>query len=242
MAEPTLWPTTPPEGAPRAVDLIADILHDAFKGATDVDLDMLAADAVDALTGPALAVELRWYDGEGGVDEEGVFVLGRTGHDQSPPEDGPTRKDGRAGGSTEPAALLGSPGGDASGTTGGLVPFDPDWVVAPGEMLAEWARDSELTAHQAAQRVDLHIENYMALLVGELALTNDVAGRLAVGTGISARMWLNMERIFRAGLAAGKRHAIPICPDCGMQHDRAEHRRLEESGAFDAGDQDEGAT
>jgi hypothetical protein len=81
MAEPTPWPAAPPEGAPRAVELIADVLHDAFKGDTDVDLDMLAAAAVDALQGDALTVELRWYDGER-HDGEGVFVLGRG--DQAP--------------------------------------------------------------------------------------------------------------------------------------------------------------
>lgn len=77
MAEPTPWPTTPPAGAPRAFSIIAGVLHGAFKGDTDVDLDMLAADVVDAVTGPALSVELRWYDGDGRLDEEGVYVLGR---------------------------------------------------------------------------------------------------------------------------------------------------------------------
>ena len=77
MVEPTPWPKVPPEGAPRAVDIIADVLHAAFKGATDIDLDMLAAEAVDALQGEALTVELRWYDGDG-ITGEGVVILGRS--------------------------------------------------------------------------------------------------------------------------------------------------------------------
>lgn len=77
MVEPTPWPKMPPPGAPRAVDLIADVLHDAFKGDTDVDLDLLAADIVDTLQGKALTVELRWYDGDE-ITSDGVVVLGRT--------------------------------------------------------------------------------------------------------------------------------------------------------------------
>lgn len=90
MADPTPWPAKPPEGAPRAVDLIADVLHDAFKGDTDIDLDMLAADTVDALQGKALTVELRWYDGDGDVRDEGVVVLGRV--DEFSTEGASTRK------------------------------------------------------------------------------------------------------------------------------------------------------
>jgi hypothetical protein len=67
----------PPPDAPRALDLVADVLHDAFKGATDVDLDLLAADVIDALQGRALSVELRWFDGLPGTTDEGVVVLGR---------------------------------------------------------------------------------------------------------------------------------------------------------------------
>jgi hypothetical protein len=90
MAESTPWPKTPPPDAPRAVTLIADVLHDTFKGDTGVDLDMLAAEAVDALQGQALTVELRWYDGDDATNE-GVVVLGRIERNQSSPGAKPSR-------------------------------------------------------------------------------------------------------------------------------------------------------
>lgn len=65
-----------PKGAPMAIDVIEDVLQEAFKGNTGVDLRLLAADVVDALQGDKLRVELRWFDE---TDEDylgaGVYVL-----------------------------------------------------------------------------------------------------------------------------------------------------------------------
>jgi plasmid maintenance system antidote protein VapI len=89
---------------------------------------------------------------------------------------------------------------------GQLIPSDPDWVVSPGAMLAEWARDNALTSREAAARVNLGIVAYLDLEAGELVLTEEIAEDLEQGTDIKAEMWLAMERIYRDGLAEGKVH------------------------------------
>lgn len=91
-----------------------------------------------------------------------------------------------------------------------LIPLDPDWVVSPGAMLAEWAEDNQLTPRDAAARVNLGIAAYLDLEAGELALTEEIAEDLERGTDIKAELWLGMERIYREGLAAGKTHVSTV--------------------------------
>lgn len=96
-----------------------------------------------------------------------------------------------------------------------LVRFDPDWVVHPGEVLAEWATNMGLADVPAAERCGLDLNLYRGLITGDTELTSPIAGMLETGTQIGARFWLNMERIFRTGLAAGKTWMKPgvVVPD-----------------------------
>lgn len=86
-----------------------------------------------------------------------------------------------------------------------LRPFDPDWTVAPGETLREWRQENALTVQAAATRCAwMPRDQYERIEEGLEPITSDIALALAHGTGISARMWMNLERRYRADLKAGK--------------------------------------
>lgn len=83
-------------------------------------------------------------------------------------------------------------------------PWDPDWVISPGETLRDWIDENHLTVGVAAKvcRMDRH--ELQRILDGQRHITPKVADKLAAGTMIPARLWLNLERAYRDGLAAGK--------------------------------------
>lgn len=88
--------------------------------------------------------------------------------------------------------------------------FEPDWCLAPEGLLREWIADNI---------PGLHLSTFALTCAGTgdqdkaLARIQEVLDRkplgpwhaslLARGTGIRAPFWLEYERIYRAGLAAG---------------------------------------
>lgn len=83
--------------------------------------------------------------------------------------------------------------------------FNPDWVVHPGETLREWRVENHLPSQAAAMAcAGMPTFLYERVEAGAEPIDPQIAAALAHGTGISATLWLNLERIFRAGLAAGK--------------------------------------
>lgn len=86
-----------------------------------------------------------------------------------------------------------------------VLKFDPDWVVAPGDTLAEWCEENKLPPRVAAVACGkMPPERFQGIIDGEVRITETDAEALAHGTGIPAYLWLNLERAFRVGLAAGK--------------------------------------
>lgn len=90
-------------------------------------------------------------------------------------------------------------------------PFDPDWCMRPGVHLQEMLEHSGLTGERGIRYLKratgLTREQVEGLLTGDTEITDDIAERLATGTqplAVSAQMWRNLERTYRAGLAAGK--------------------------------------
>lgn len=84
-------------------------------------------------------------------------------------------------------------------------PFDPDWVISPGETLREWMEENGLSLRVTAMCcAQMDPARLRGILDGKRKITTDAAHRLAHGTGIPARLWLNLERAFRQGLAEGK--------------------------------------
>lgn len=83
-------------------------------------------------------------------------------------------------------------------------PFDPDWVVHPGATLADWMKEAGLPKRVAYVLSGLTSEELDGVLDGTVAITEQIADKLARLTFISAKFWLGYEHNFRVGLAAGK--------------------------------------
>jgi HTH-type transcriptional regulator/antitoxin HigA len=83
--------------------------------------------------------------------------------------------------------------------------FDPDWTVKPGETLREWIEENGLTVRSTATAC-AHMDPAVVqgIIDGRRKITRVYAAKLQHGTGIPARLWLNLERAYRADLAAGK--------------------------------------
>jgi len=87
-------------------------------------------------------------------------------------------------------------------------PWDPDWVVAPGETLREWLEDRRLSPRVAAAclgkqgRVDavIRIEDVLA----RRPLNAQTARVLEVVTDVPARFWLALDSLcglcYRSGV------------------------------------------
>jgi HTH-type transcriptional regulator/antitoxin HigA len=82
--------------------------------------------------------------------------------------------------------------------------FDPDWVISPGETFADWIEEEGLSVRVAAIRCGVAVRDVQGILSGRVRITRSVAEQLEEGTGVSAKTWLNLERAYRDGLAAGK--------------------------------------
>jgi HTH-type transcriptional regulator / antitoxin HigA len=83
--------------------------------------------------------------------------------------------------------------------------FDPDWVISPGETLRDWIDENRLSVRSTATVCGrMPVERLRRILDGRQRITRKDADALAVGTRIPARLWLNLERQFRQGLAEGK--------------------------------------
>lgn len=82
-------------------------------------------------------------------------------------------------------------------------PFDPDYVVAPGETLREWFDDVGLPLSVAAL-YGLDERTLQRIFDGKQKITPAIAQRLCNLTHVGAPFWLALEQNFRVGLAAGK--------------------------------------
>lgn len=82
--------------------------------------------------------------------------------------------------------------------------FDPDWCVAPGEILTEWMEEHDMTSDTMAIACSMLRWDVDGICSGRLPIGSIRACKLAQGTGIDPQVWLNLEKAYRDGLAAGK--------------------------------------
>ena len=92
-----------------------------------------------------------------------------------------------------------------------MTTWDPDWVISPGETLREWIQENGFVLGDrllvkpvatACGRMDP--KQLQGILDGKRKISAVAAAKLQAGTGISASLWINLERAFRQGLAEGK--------------------------------------
>lgn len=82
--------------------------------------------------------------------------------------------------------------------------FDPDWVIAPGETLAEWLEHTGVP-ESVAQLYGISPKVLAGVLRGTHKIGPSLAQKLCNLTLISAPFWLALEHNYRVGLAAGKK-------------------------------------
>jgi HTH-type transcriptional regulator / antitoxin HigA len=79
--------------------------------------------------------------------------------------------------------------------------WQPDWAVAPGEILLEALQDREMTQSELAQRLGRPLKTVNEIIKGKAAITPETAIQLERALGISARFWTNLETLYRDTLA-----------------------------------------
>jgi hypothetical protein len=91
-----------------------------------------------------------------------------------------------------------------------MIPFNPDYVIAPEATLREWMNAHAVTAHLLARLCtgpdgnDITARLRLEDVLSRKPLGPGHAEALERGTGIPAAFWLEAERLYRDGLAAGK--------------------------------------
>lgn len=79
--------------------------------------------------------------------------------------------------------------------------WQPDWTVAPGEILLEALQDRGMTQSELAQRLARPLKTVNEIIKGKAALTPETAIQLERALGISARFWTGLEAQYRNTLA-----------------------------------------
>lgn len=79
--------------------------------------------------------------------------------------------------------------------------WQPDWAVAPGEILLEALQDREMTQSELAQRLGRPLKTVNEIIKGKAAITPETAIQLERAIGVSARFWTALETQYRDTLA-----------------------------------------
>ncbi len=76
----------------------------------------------------------------------------------------------------------------------------PDYAVSPGDFLRDWLEENSTTQLQLANDIGVSRKHISAILAGS-TLSADIAAKLALATGYSARWWMKIESQHRADIA-----------------------------------------
>lgn len=82
--------------------------------------------------------------------------------------------------------------------------FKPDWNLAPGEILLEVMDERGISIRMARALLRMSGSEIVALLNGEMLLTDELAGRLEEAFGVPALIWRNLEGRWRQELPAAR--------------------------------------
>ncbi|HLJ67251.1 MAG TPA: HigA family addiction module antitoxin [Chloroflexota bacterium] len=79
--------------------------------------------------------------------------------------------------------------------------WQPEWAVAPGEILQEALEDRGMSQSELARRMGRPIKTINEIINGKAAITPDTAIQLERTLGITASFWNSLETMFREHLA-----------------------------------------
>ena len=72
-------------------------------------------------------------------------------------------------------------------------PYEPDYAVSPGEILAERLDAQGIKSSDLARRCGVALARIEAVLAAEEAVEPDLARCLEAALGVDARIWLGLE-------------------------------------------------
>lgn len=75
-------------------------------------------------------------------------------------------------------------------------PFQPDWLIHPGEHLAEYLESWGMSQAELADRTGLHRKTINAIINGSMSITPDTAVLLEPVFGMPARFWINLDAAY----------------------------------------------
>jgi len=75
--------------------------------------------------------------------------------------------------------------------------FSPDYAVPPGETLVEVLNEQGMSQAELARRTDLSTKHINQIAKGLVPISTETALRLERATGVSARLWINLESRFQ---------------------------------------------
>ena len=79
-------------------------------------------------------------------------------------------------------------------------PYEPDTVFPPGETLAEWLDERDMTQAELAARTGLSTKHVNQIVKGAAPITTETALGLERVTGIPAHLWNSLEMSYRSHL------------------------------------------
>lgn len=77
---------------------------------------------------------------------------------------------------------------------------ETDYAVPTGEFIEEWLEENDMSQAELARRLDVSPKHVSKLIAGA-RLTETVAMKLELVTGVPARIWLSYEATYRADIA-----------------------------------------
>lgn len=112
-----------------------------------------------------------------------------------------------------------------------LFAWQPDWAVAPGEILAEVIQERGMSQSELARRMGRPTKTINEIVNGKAAITPDTAIQLELTLGIAARFWNNLETNYREYLARVRsRNELETAADWATAfpiNDLVRHRLIE---------------
>lgn len=79
--------------------------------------------------------------------------------------------------------------------------FDPDYAIPPGITLKEVMKSLDMSQKELALRTRLTVQSLNRIFKGKQPISYETANRLELVTGVSAKMWNNLEALYREQLA-----------------------------------------
>lgn len=77
-------------------------------------------------------------------------------------------------------------------------PFLPDYIVTPGDILADYLKEASMTQKELSLRTRLTAKTINAIIKGKAVISPETATKLEMVFGNPVHFWLNLESLYQA--------------------------------------------